>query len=1552
MADRYWVGGSGSWNSTTKWSATSGGASGASVPTSVDNAIFDINSGTAHFTVTVSSGSTCANLTITPENVTGVTTFSINSGFVVSGTFSTSGTLGNRRIRFASDTASLMRDVSIASIGSVSDVDFRGIRIIGAGGTLSGTRIGNLGINENINFSTPKTVYWSNTAGGNWSATSWATSSGGTASTDNHPLAQDTAIIENTGLNASTTITLDSAISYFGTIDMSTRTTAMVLAGSTTYTVYKDWKFGSGVTRTYSGTLVFSGQDTQTIISAGKSFGGNLTVERYSSVGSLTLNDALNIGTFTLTVSAGTFDTNNYNVTAAALANTTTNIKEIRLGSSTLTLSSGTQPISLNSVSSNTTFNAGTSQINLTGTSSLTLGGAGHSFYNVSFTGTSPITHNITGENSFNNLTITSPGPAGMIQITFNSNQTITGTLNCSSNAPIYRIFIRSDVLGTTRTLTVNTLDGTNCDFRDIIIAGTATGSSQTGAGDCGGNSGITFPTAKTVYWNLSGNQNWSSLAWASSSGGAPAVSNFPLAQDTVIFNEAAGSVTGIITIETSWNIGTFDASARTTAMTLTIGTNLPFVYGDWKFGSGITSSSTTGTITFSKRGTQTITSNGVTFGCAVTINSITGTVQLADALILDSARALTLTSGTFNAVTYNVTCGVFSSNVNTTRTLRMGSGTWTLSGTATIWNTTVTTGLAFYKGTANILTSNTSTSARTFNGGNLSYNKLTIGGTTGISTFTINDSNTFTELASTKTVAHTIALGATTQTFGKWTITGTAGNIVSLTGSSANHILLEATSGIDYLSMSSVGFSSSSLGEFFCGNNTSGTASAPVYRQVRPAAQTLYATPLTSSRNWSLGEFSTTSGGLPINRAPYSFDNVVLDANSSNAFGGGSYTLTIDATARCKSLTISGPSSGTVTLAGASALIVHDNLTLPATGLTRTYTGNITLSGSTGVKTLTTNGVALASFITINGINCEWTLGSSLTSTNGSIIVTNGTFNSSTYNITTGSISSDNMNTRTITFGSGTITLTDTNAINFGLSESNRANLVFNAGTSQINCSFANTSFTGNNQTFYNVNFTSTSVGAILIYGVNSFNNLSFTGITANGLKIIGFTADQTITGTFTCSAGTNASMRHFVRSNTLGTTRTLTCAAVSLTDVDFRDITVAGAAVPATGTRIGDCKGNSGITFTTAANKYWNLLGGGTWSTSGWATTSGGSTSANNFPLAQDTCFFESTGLISGGNVTIDAAYNIGTINMSARTTNLMTLATGSISPTVYGNWINGTGTTLTGTNSISFSGRGAQTITSAGKTFSQTFNISSPGGSVTLLDALTLNSSSTELTLSNGIFDAASYNVTLSGSTGGFSSTGSSTRTLAIGSGTWTIAASSLAWTTFTTTNLTITGTGTLKFTSGTSKSFVGNNNVPSSSNALYSGITIDQAGAGTLSISGYNSFANITNTRNTVGASTITFDAGTTQKLANFTATGVSGRILSLASTTLTSPVNFILTSSIKPDVNFLSINSIIAYPLSTTWYANTSSASIGSLGFLFQAKPVPSQNSSQFLLTFS
>jgi len=66
MADRYWVGGTANWDGTagTKWATTSGGAGGASVPTSADNVFFDANSGAG--TVTIATvNANCNNLNFT-----------------------------------------------------------------------------------------------------------------------------------------------------------------------------------------------------------------------------------------------------------------------------------------------------------------------------------------------------------------------------------------------------------------------------------------------------------------------------------------------------------------------------------------------------------------------------------------------------------------------------------------------------------------------------------------------------------------------------------------------------------------------------------------------------------------------------------------------------------------------------------------------------------------------------------------------------------------------------------------------------------------------------------------------------------------------------------------------------------------------------------------------------------------------------------------------------------------------------------------------------------------------------------------------------------------------------------------------------------------------------------------------------------------------------------------------------------------------------------------------------------------------------------------------
>lgn len=65
MANRYWVGGTETWNATagSKWATTSGGSGGETVPSSSDNVFFDANSGAN--TVTIGSAVTAKSLTFT-----------------------------------------------------------------------------------------------------------------------------------------------------------------------------------------------------------------------------------------------------------------------------------------------------------------------------------------------------------------------------------------------------------------------------------------------------------------------------------------------------------------------------------------------------------------------------------------------------------------------------------------------------------------------------------------------------------------------------------------------------------------------------------------------------------------------------------------------------------------------------------------------------------------------------------------------------------------------------------------------------------------------------------------------------------------------------------------------------------------------------------------------------------------------------------------------------------------------------------------------------------------------------------------------------------------------------------------------------------------------------------------------------------------------------------------------------------------------------------------------------------------------------------------------
>jgi hypothetical protein len=153
-ANRFWVGGSGTWDntSTTNWSTSSGGASGASAPTSSDAVIFDTASpsggvGGPTFTVTTFAGTISAQ-SITWGTCTASTTGCIidasvnNTNFTLANStgtiFSGTGT-GTRKWLGGTGTYTITRSSSAVSFSMLTTTNDQGSIFSGATWIFSGT---------------------------------------------------------------------------------------------------------------------------------------------------------------------------------------------------------------------------------------------------------------------------------------------------------------------------------------------------------------------------------------------------------------------------------------------------------------------------------------------------------------------------------------------------------------------------------------------------------------------------------------------------------------------------------------------------------------------------------------------------------------------------------------------------------------------------------------------------------------------------------------------------------------------------------------------------------------------------------------------------------------------------------------------------------------------------------------------------------------------------------------------------------------------------------------------------------------------------------------------------------------------------------------------------------------------------------------------------------------------------------------------------------------------------------------------------------------------
>jgi hypothetical protein len=275
------------------------------------------------------------------------------------------------------------------------------------------------------------------------------------------------------------------------------------------------------------------------------------------------------------------------------------------------------------------------------------------------------------------------------------------------------------------------------------------------------------FVSGTNKYWNLTGTQNWSATGWATSSGGTPAVNNFPLAQDTAIFDDTGAATT--VTLNTIWNVGTINASSRTSAMTLA-GSASIFIYGNVTYGSGITLTANGGW-TFRGTSTQTFTTAGKTISHDITINNPLSSFQHGDANT-SPASSITVTSGSYSTQNYNISIQNLSSNNSNARTINLGTSTVTISSNITF---TTATNLTFNGASSTI---NLSGSTKTFNGGGQTFGTVSVTGGTTANTLTINQSNTFGTLSNTA-YNYMIWSAGTTQTITNFTYTGASGNVV-----------------------------------------------------------------------------------------------------------------------------------------------------------------------------------------------------------------------------------------------------------------------------------------------------------------------------------------------------------------------------------------------------------------------------------------------------------------------------------------------------------------------------------------------------------------------------------------------------------------------------------------------------------------------------------------------------------------------------------------------------------------------------------------------------
>lgn len=414
----------------------------------------------------------------------------LTTTFTVTGTLTLAGQSVVNRLAVISSVLGAQQTITYNGVTNpnttLSNVNFRDMKAAGSFGAWSIASItgnsGDCGGNSSMTFTTPVAQTSTGTSSFTWSTHGWTT---------RVPLPQDDVTVSNT-FSASQTVTVDMP-SLGKNVTFSSN--VVTLSCSISTSVFGSWvvNSNSGLS-SWTGTLALEGRSSYTITNAGVP---RDSITLAAPGGTYTLQDAISVtraGGSTLSITNGTFNANNFNVSAGVISITGTSTRTVTMGSGTWSYNassaSGT-PWNA-AVVTGLTLNANSSTIKCVTNSASTkpFSGGGLTYNNIWFSDASTGANQIIGSNTFNNLKI---DPGRTVNFTAGTTTTVASATISGTSGSLVTI---GSITAAGHTLTKTGGGEMGFDWMSISRS-TATPSSTWDAGsnstDGGNNSGWNF---------------------------------------------------------------------------------------------------------------------------------------------------------------------------------------------------------------------------------------------------------------------------------------------------------------------------------------------------------------------------------------------------------------------------------------------------------------------------------------------------------------------------------------------------------------------------------------------------------------------------------------------------------------------------------------------------------------------------------------------------------------------------------------------------------------------------------------------------------------------------------------------------------------------------------------------------------------------------------------------------------------------------------------------------------------------------------------------------